>query len=102
MGSSNRTPQLGADDTERYHRPRKPVEVRRRSSWRQVLRITVRVLVVGLAVAMLSGIVFVSYTFATSTSPIFRVKSLDDVEVLNAVHASPEAVRERFSGDIGA
>lgn len=102
MGSSNKAPQLGADDTERYHRPRKPVEVRRRSSWRQIFRITVRVLAVGLAVAMLSGAVFVSYTFATSTSPVFRLARLDDVAVLNAVHASPEAVRERFVGDIGA
>lgn len=102
MGSSNKTPQLGADDAERYHRPRRPVEVRRRSSWRQVLRITARVIAVGLGVALLGGAVFVSYTFATSTSPVFRLASLDDVEVLNAVHASPEAVRERFAGDIGS
>ncbi len=102
MGSSNKTPQLGSDDTERYHRPRKPVEVRRRSSWRQVLRITARVVAIGLGVALLGGAVFVSYSFATSTSPVFRLASLDDVEVLNAVHASPEAVRERFSGDIGS
>ena len=102
MGSSNKTPQLGADDAERYHRPRRPVEVRRRSSWRQVLRITARVVAVGLGVALLGGAVFVSYTFATSTSPVFRLASLDDVEVLNAVHASAEAVRERFAGDIGS
>lgn len=102
MGSSNKTPQLGADDAERYHRPRRPVEVRRRSSWRQVLRITARVIAIGLGVALLGGAVFVSYTFATSTSPVFRLASLDDVEVLNAVHASPEAVRERFAGDIGS
>lgn len=102
MGSSNKTPQLGADDAERYHRPRRPVEVRRRSSWRQVLRIAARVIAVGLGVALLGGAVFVSYTFATSTSPVFRLASLDDVEVLNAVHASPEAVRERFAGDIGS
>ncbi len=102
MGSSNKTPQLGTDDGERYHRPRKPVEVRRRSSWRQILRITVRVLAIGLAVALLGGVVFVSYSFATSTSPVFRLARLDDVAVLDAVHASPEAVRERFAGDIGA
>ena len=101
MGSNPKAPQLGADDGERYHRPRKPVEVRRRSSWKQILRITVRVLAIGLAVAALGGAVFASYSFATSTSPIFRLARLDDVAVLNAVHASPEAVRERFAGDIG-
>ncbi|HXE74124.1 MAG TPA: FtsQ-type POTRA domain-containing protein [Candidatus Xenobia bacterium] len=101
MGTNPKPPQLGTDDAERYHRPRRPIEVRRRSSWRQMLRITARVVAIGLGVAVLGGAVFVSYTFATSTSPVFRLASLDDVAVLNAVHASPEAVRERFAGDIG-
>lgn len=102
MSGASKTPaQLDANESARYHRPRRPVEVRRRSSWKQALRISVRVLLAAMAVVAVGAAGLFSYSFATSTSPVFRLAGLDDVEVVDAVHAAPEAVRERFAGDIG-
>lgn len=93
-------PKLDAEESARYHRPRKPVEVRRRASWKRTLWIAARVLAVMLAVATVAAAGFGGYQLVTA-SKAFRLKALDEVEVLHAVHASPEAIRERFEGDIG-
>ncbi len=101
MAVSPKTPpKLDAEEAGRYHRPRKPVEVRRRSSWKRTLWIAVRVFAVLLAVATVAAAGFGGYQLATS-SLVFRLKALDSIEVLEAAHASPEAVRERFEGDVG-
>ncbi|MCI0403868.1 MAG: FtsQ-type POTRA domain-containing protein [Acidobacteria bacterium] len=97
---SKAAPKLDAEESARYHRPRKPVEVRRRASWKRGLWLAVRVLAVVLAVGSVAVAGFGGYQLATA-SPVFRLKALDSIEVLDAVHASPEAVRERFEGDIG-
>ncbi|MBI2956621.1 MAG: FtsQ-type POTRA domain-containing protein [Acidobacteria bacterium] len=88
------------DDAERYHRPRRPVEVRRRSSWKRVLVLAARVLLVVAALVAVAGTGFSVYQFAT-TSPIFRLAGFEAVEVIGATQVSPEVVRERFAADIG-
>ncbi|MGH9788632.1 MAG: cell division protein FtsQ/DivIB [Candidatus Acidiferrales bacterium] len=93
-------PKLYAEESARYHRPRKPVEVRRRASWKRTLWIAARVLAVMLAVAIVAAAGFGGYQLVTA-SEVFRLKALNEVEVLGATHASPEAVRERFEGDVG-
>ncbi len=100
MAVEPKPPKLDAEESARYHRPRKPVEVRRRASWKRGLWLAAKVFVVMLAVASVAAAGFGGYQLAT-TSPVFRLKALDSIEVLNAEHASPEAVRERFEGDIG-
>lgn len=93
-------PKLDAEESTRYHRPRKPVEVRRRASWKRTLWLAAKVLAVMLAVASVAAAGFGGYHLVTE-SEAFRLQALDEVHVLNAVHASPEAIRERFEGDIG-
>ena len=93
-------PKLDAEESSRYHRPRKPVEVRRRASWKRTLWLAARALAVLLAVATVAGAGFGGYQLVTD-SEVFRLNGLNEVEVLGATHASPEAVRERFEGDVG-
>ena len=105
-----------SDDAACYHRPRQPIEVRRRGSWKQVLTSTARVLLVMTGVAGLGAAGFFSYRFA-ATSSIFRIGNLDAVEIITvtsanafrfgsatdraAAHVPAAAVRERFALDVG-
>jgi cell division protein FtsQ len=93
-------PKLDAEESSRYHRPRKPLEVRRRAPWKRGLWLATKVLIVILAVATVAVAGFGGYQLATS-APVFRLKALDSIQVVGGAHASPEAVRERFEGDIG-
>jgi cell division protein FtsQ len=93
-------PKMDAEESSRYHRPRKPVEVRRRAAWKRTLWLAAKVFAVILAVGTVAAAGFGSFQLATA-SPVFQLQALDWVAVLHATHASPEAVRERFEGDIG-
>jgi cell division septal protein FtsQ len=93
-------PKLDAEESSRYHRPRKPVEVRRRAAWKRGLWLAAKVLAVILAVGAVAAAGFGGYTLATSAA-VFRLQALDAIEVVGAARASPEAIRERFEGDLG-
>jgi cell division protein FtsQ len=84
----------------RYRRPRKPVEVRRRTRWKEALWLSVRVGAVGLAGAAAAGLAYGSYRFA-ATSPVFRLTGAEAIEVVQAANVPPEAVRDRFAEDFG-
>ena len=88
------------DDAARYRRPRQPVEIRRRAPWKETLKTTARVLLVVVAVIAVGGSSFLVYRYATRAA-VFRVVSLEAVEVANADHVSAEAVREQFAADVG-
>ncbi|MBI4466533.1 MAG: FtsQ-type POTRA domain-containing protein [Acidobacteria bacterium] len=89
-----------ADDAARFRRPRQPVEVRRRASWRQGLRVAARVFVGTVTVATVGGGGFAVHRFATAGT-LFRVADLEKVEVEGAEHVPAAAVRERFVADVG-
>ena len=72
MAAERRAPGLDAGESARYHRPRKPVEVRRRASWKRAFWVVARVAVVMLAVALSGGVVFVG---RSATTPPMSVKS---------------------------
>ncbi|MFQ5662482.1 MAG: cell division protein FtsQ/DivIB [Terriglobia bacterium] len=88
------------DDAVRYHRPRRPVEVRRGTRWKRALRITARVVLVGAAAAALVEAGVLLHRFAT-TAAVFRVASLEGVEVAGAEHVTAATVREHFAADVG-
>lgn len=88
------------DEATRYRRPRQPVEIRRRASWKQAVKTAAQVLLLGGAVVAVGGSSFLLYRFATRAA-VFRVASTEAVEVANADHVSAEAVREQFVGDVG-
>lgn len=84
----------------RYRRPRKPVEVRRRTRWKDALWLSVRIAAAGLAVAAAGVVGYAGYRFA-ATSPIFRLGGAEAIEVVEAANVLPEAVRDRFGEDLG-
>lgn len=84
----------------RYRRPRKPVEVRRRTRWKDALWLSVRIAAAGLAVAAAGVVGYAGYRFA-ATSPIFRLGGAEAIEVVEAANVPPEAVRDRFGEDLG-
>ncbi len=84
----------------RYHRPRRPVEVRRPARWKAALRVAAIVLLSATAVAAVGGTGYVIYDFG-ATSPVFRLTDAEAIEVENAQQAPVNAVRERFAADIG-
>jgi cell division protein FtsQ len=93
-------PKLDAEESSRYHRPRKPLEVRRRAAWKRGLWLAAKAFVVILAVATVAAAGFGGYQLVTA-SAVFRLKALDSIAVLGGTHVSPEAVRERFEADVG-
>lgn len=84
----------------RYRRPRKPVEVRRRTRWKDALVISLRVVAAVLAIAAAAATGYVGYQFAAS-SPVFRLAGPESIEVVEAAQVPPEAVRDRFADDLG-
>jgi len=84
----------------RYRRPRKPVEVRRRTRWKDALWLSVRIAAAAIALAATATAGYASYRFA-STSPVFRLAGADAIEVVDAAQVAPEAVRDRFGDDLG-
>ncbi|MFQ5694727.1 MAG: cell division protein FtsQ/DivIB [Terriglobia bacterium] len=84
----------------RYHRPRKPVEVRRRARWKQALRGTGWILLAAILLAAVGGVGFGIYTFAR-TSALFHLRALGSVEVSGVERVSGEAVRALFAADVG-
>lgn len=92
--------QWDQDDSGRYRRPRRPVEVRRRSLWKQGLRGARRSLPVVAAALVVSSVVFAAHDFA-ATASVFRLPGLEAVEVANVKHVPVEAVRARFAADVG-
>ncbi len=92
--------ELDSDDARRYRRPRRPIEVRRRTRWLTAVRIGLWSLL-GLSIlALISGVAFFAHQFTTSAS-VFQVPDLESVEVVQAERVTPAAVRERFAGDVG-
>jgi len=89
---------ISSDDA-RYRRPRKPVEVRRRTRWKDALWLSARIVVAGSAVAVAGVAGYAGYRFA-ATSPIFRLGGAEAIEVVEAANVPPEAVRDRFAGDL--
>lgn len=88
------------DDAARYRRPRRPLEVRRRSPWKEGVNSAVRILLLTGSVAALGGGGWLLYHWAM-TAPLFQLPGLTAVEVVNVEQVSPEAVRERFAADVG-
>lgn len=87
-------------DSTRYHRPRRPVEVRRRASWKRALRISIlALLTVGVAV-LVGGGGFWVYR-AASTARVFHLRGLEAVEVVHARRVPASAVAEHFAADVG-
>jgi len=92
--------ELDRDDAQRYRRPRRPIEVRRRARWRTAFRAGLHT-VLGLTVlALVVGTVFYLHRFARSAT-VFALAGLESVEVVSAERVTPAAVRERFAGDVG-
>lgn len=83
----------------RYRRPRKPVEVRRRTRWKNALWLSARIAVAGLALAAVGMAGYSGYRFA-ATSPVFRLGGAEAIEVVEAANVPPEAVRDRFADDL--
>lgn len=83
----------------RYRRPRKPVEVRRRTRWKDALWISARIAAAVFALAATATAGYASYRFA-STASVFRLTT-EGVEVVEAAQVPPEAVRDRFAEDFG-
>lgn len=88
------------DDAQSYRRPRRPVEVRRRAPWKQALWTTGRILFITALVAVVAGMSFLTYRFATRGA-VFRLASLENVEVANSQNVPTDVVRERFAEDVG-
>lgn len=88
------------DDAARYHRPQRPVEVRKAATWKLVLGGTARVLLGTAAALALAVGAFAGYRFV-STDAVFRVGDLESIEVVDAAHVPEAAVRERFADDVG-
>jgi len=89
--------ELDRDDAQRYRRPRRPIEVRRRARWRTAFRAGLHT-VLGLTVlALVVGTVFYLHRFARSAT-VFALAGLESVEVVSAERVTPAAVRERFAG----
>jgi len=87
-----------AEEAERFRRPRRPVEVRRRAGWRQALGIGARVLLAAAALGVLAGGGYFAYQLVMRGRP-FRLAGAEAVEVVNNLHVPMEAVQERFAED---
>lgn len=94
------TPGEWSSDDARYRRPRRPVEVRRRTRWKEALVVSLRVLVVVTVVAAVGGAGYGVYRFA-STSPLFRLADPEAIEIADAQQVPLAAVRDRFASDLG-
>ncbi|MGH9804612.1 MAG: cell division protein FtsQ/DivIB [Candidatus Acidiferrales bacterium] len=87
-------------DDARYRRPRKPLEVRRRTRWKDAFWISARLAAAAVALAAVGVAAYGGYRFA-ATSPVFRLGGAEAIEVVEAANVPPEAVRDRFSDDLG-
>lgn len=92
--------ELGSEPPQRYLRPLRKPEVRRRPAWRQVLHLAPRLLLGLATLAALSGGLYGTYNYAR-TAPRFRLENLDAVELVNVRHIPASLLRERFREDFG-
>ena len=100
--AEKKTPEnpIAGPGQERFRRPRRRVQVRRRAGWRRTLR-GMRTAGAVLAVAALAAAsVWQVYAFARD-GRIFRLEIAEGLQLLNAQHVSAEDVRARFAGDAG-
>jgi len=88
------------DDSSRYRRPRRRVEVRQRSRWKQGLVLGLRLLAGLAVVTVLSTGLYTVYQTALAAE-VFRLESLEQVEVITQQHVETAAVRDRFQTDLG-
>lgn len=87
------------DDAVRYRRPRRPVEVRQRARWKQVVLIGLRALLAVVSIAVVVGVAYFLYRGATSAE-LFQLPSLDAVEIVSNDHVAPVSVAVRFQADV--
>lgn len=92
--------ELSNGDRERFRRPRQRVEVRRRAGWKRGLVWAGWALLVAVTLGLAGGGGWLVYGFATGAE-VFRVESVETIAVAEAKHATPAAVRDRFTEDVG-
>lgn len=88
------------EESQPYRRLRRPIEVRRRPPWRNVLRIAVRLLSMLAGVAVVGGLAFLGHRFA-SDAAVFQLARLESVAVDGIEHVPRAAVRQEFAEDVG-
>ena len=91
---------LGNEEATRYLRPHKKFEVRRRASWRKMLRLISRLFLTLGLVTVLSAVLYQAYQYARS-APRFRLESVEAVEIANNRYVPTQLVRECFQQDAG-
>ncbi len=91
---------ISEDGRDRFRRPGRKVLVRRRAAWRRVLSFAGKGVLALLVLALLGGGGWLSFDYVRR-GDLFRLRSAEGIEILQARHVSPEAVRERFAGDVG-
>jgi cell division protein FtsQ len=87
------------NDAARYRRPRRPVEVRQRARWKQVIVIGLRALLAVASIIVVGSAAYFIYHEATSAE-LFKLPSLEAVEVVSNDHVAPVSVAVRFQGDV--
>ncbi|MFQ5776456.1 MAG: cell division protein FtsQ/DivIB [Terriglobia bacterium] len=87
-------------DSTRYHRPRRPIEVRRQAGWKRVWRVSFLALLVAGTAAVVGGGGLLVYR-AASAAEVFRLRGLGAVDVVRARRVPANAVREHFAADVG-
>jgi cell division protein FtsQ len=89
-----------AEDEPKYLRRQKPVEIRKRKFSRKAWPLYRRVLVGGIAALSLGFALYEGLTYLLY-SPGVALVSAEQIEVLGNRFVPPDAITEKFSGDLG-
>jgi cell division protein FtsQ len=89
-----------AEDEPKYLRRQKPVEIRKRKFSRKAWPLYRRVLVGGIAV-LSTGFALYEAASYLLYSPGVLLQSADQIEILGNRFVPPDAIAEKFSGDMG-
>ena len=99
-GKKNNRGRTGSAGRGTFHRPSRRVAVRKRVWWKRILRAAGRAVMLLVPLAALAGAGWLALRYARDGG-MFRLRSSEAVEILNARYVNPEAVRERFAEDVG-
>jgi cell division protein FtsQ len=89
-----------AEDEPKYLRRQKPVEIRKRKFSRKAWPLYRRILVGGL-IAICTGLAVYEAVNYLLYSPGVQLRSAEQIEIRGSRFVSPEAVAEKFAGDMG-